>query len=483
MNNTKFLGPNSYPGILQAINNKFMETSSCDTLAGNQLMQECYVKMNESKTPIIELKAFTTEAEKISGSDTTLKEIVDFCRKRVKNGDYNFLINIVKEEHFANLTALNHPSPEATVKAFEDMFNQPSSEIEQGIRNGIFDSMKSNLLVNVKADLKANVVKAQAPAENPNPVNDPAKPIKPAKILNESLIAGNLVTYNPIGVKLENHLNDEMVVLTENNVLSFNRDTQDFVALNESAISDLMIPAPHRRLMTAVSNSAYDPKEETFKLNENWDFELSLQKDGLVSISGAHGPVQIPNENVKDLLLESIQLYVADPTKVQNFNRNKYIADADNFIALMENHSSLVKLDKLVTIKNMHTNEYAILADKSFQQPLVVGSSYGGTQLFESYGELTEILSKNLTESIPNSIAAFFAEPIKVENEKFSARIAERSKLINEQKTLNESLADIARLKGIAEEGSPAMIKLNEQERQFSQLLDVNLQNLAKLKQ
>lgn len=88
-----------------------------------------------------------------------------------------------------------------------------------------------------------------------------------------------------------------------------------------------------------------------------------------------------------------------------------------------------------------------------------------------------------MTESIPNSIAAFFAEPIKVENEKFSARIAERSKLINEQKTLNESLADIARLKGIAEEGSPAMIKLNEQERQFSQLLDVNLQNLAKLKQ
>lgn len=475
MNTSKFLGPNSYPGILEAINKKFMSVTSCETIAGNQLMNDCYTRMNESKTPVIELKAFTTEAEKISGSDTTLKEIVDFCRKQVKGGDFNFLINIIKEEHFANLTALNHPAPEATIKAFEDMFSQPSSEVEQGIRNGIFDSMKSSLLSSVKADLKAEVVKAKTPAENPNPNNDPAKP------LNESMIAGNLITYNPIGIKFENHQNDQMVLLTENNVLSFDRETKDFAVLNESQISALEIPSTHKRLMSAIVGLGYDPTKEIFRLNENWDFDLMLLKDGSVSIGGSHGEKSMKKEDVRDLLLESIKVYSADPLKVENFNRQNFIADADNFIALMENHNSLVKFDKLVTIKNMHTNDYALLADKSFEQPMIIGGSFTGSKMFESYEQLTDTLSAELKSNIPDSIKALFAEPIKREQEKIKLRQVEKIKLLDEQKSLNESITDIARLKGIAEDGSPAMIKLCEQEKQFNSLLDINIANLKKL--
>ena len=112
----------SYSGVLSAIREKMESVKTCETITGNELLGKAYRSLNESTTPILDLKEFTTNAEKVAEDDATLSDIVNFCKSKVKTGDLNFLINLCKEEHFKEMNRMYHPSPESTLESFKLMF-------------------------------------------------------------------------------------------------------------------------------------------------------------------------------------------------------------------------------------------------------------------------------------------------------------------------------------------------------------------------
>ena len=150
------LGKSSYPGIVEAITEK-IRNAQAETLSGSSLLTDMYAALNESQTPIMDLKPFITGGEKIASDDATIADVIDFCKKSITTGDLNFVINLCKEEHFKNMSRMNHPSPKDTVKDIQDVFDEPVSFIEQGIKSGLFDGLQSKLLNSIKNDLGIKV--------------------------------------------------------------------------------------------------------------------------------------------------------------------------------------------------------------------------------------------------------------------------------------------------------------------------------------
>ena len=445
----KLLGENSYPAIVKEIYEKIQNTK-CQTMTGDELCQEIYKRLNESITPMLELKDFTTKAEKIAGDDVTIKELIDFVRKRSVTGDLNFIINLCKEEHFKEMGRLNHPSPAQTIKAIEEKFSEPGSVIEQGIKAGLFDGLKSKLLNKVKSDLGSVEIKK----------------------LNESqtLFNGPLVQYSPVGIKYEDLKNNQVVYLLESEIIGLSRETGKLSALPKNAID---IPEGYGLLINAVNSCAFNPEKDTFGLNENWDFELQLEKNSKVTVNGK----EIQKNQVKNLLLESINLYEQFPEKVQNFNKSAYLKDADNFVMLIENANKLIKFSNLQTLKNLNENSYLIFDKEGVyttNEPKILASKDLKNKLFESYEEMIYT-----AETILHSpIKSLFENHLKNEQLLINNRNKQIVDLSEKQKDIDNAILKVRNLKSFADSDSPAMEKLDEQERILSEELDNNLKDL-----
>ncbi len=447
------LGKNSYSSVVNEIVEK-IQKAEADTLVGNQLLKEVYSKLNESITPLLTLKPFITGAEKIAGDDVKLSELLKFLKKTITgNADLNFLINLVKEEHFSEMTRLGHPSPESTIKDIEDEFDKPGSVIEEGIKSGLFDNLKSTLLNKIKSDIDVKSVDKK--------LNE-----------NQTLFSGSLVKYSPVGLRYEDISNNRIVILTESEVLLFDRIAKQFSKLEES----IVIPENYGRLMQAINGCKYSPETNGFCLNENWDFKLELTSNGETLINDK----PIKKEDIKQLLLESVKVYSNDPLKVTNFNKMEYLHDADNFIALMENHSSLMKLDNLEVIKNLNENSYVIFDKLNIlKTPKLISSSNGNINtLFESYSEMLLVTNDILKTPINN----LFENQLISEQTLINERNNKIVSLNEEQKELNQNISKVRNLKTMAEENSPAIDKLNEQEIILLNKLDVNLTNLNQVR-
>lgn len=442
---------NSYSTIVKEITDK-IRTAKAQTLSGTEFLKNMYQTLNESSniTPMLSLKPFVTGAEKISGDDATIGEIISFIKKRTTGGDLNFIINLAKEEHFAELKRAGHPDPKDTIKDIKDSFDKPASVIEEGVRNGIFDGLKSKLLNQVKVDL-----------------TNTTKP------LNEGLAQLNIntVKYNPIGVKLEVAKEDRIVFLTESDVLNFDRVTKQFSKLTES---EFEIPNGHRLLMTAITTAPYNPEKNSFSLNENWDMKLELSSEGKILLNGTK---EIPKKDIQKLLFESVEAYTLNPGLVNSMgiNRDNYFADADRFITLCENHDKLIKIDNLTVIKNLSESTY-IMFDKNSKVPTILSSSDKNivNYLFESYNSLVNtaknIMGVNLTPLFESQLAS--------ESIKISERNNKIVSLNEEQKSLNEQILKVKNLQGLAEPDSPALDKLNEQYGILDNALQENLKQL-----
>jgi len=445
------LGEKSYPVIVEQINEK-IKNAQCSTLEGNQFLSKMFKTLNESSTPIMDIKPFITGAEKVADDDTTLKEVIDFCKKSITTGDLNFLINLVKEEHFQNLKRMHHPAPEATIKDIKEKFDEPAGVIEQGIRSGLFDNLKSDLLNKIKVDLNIETKK----------LNE-----------SETMFKNSLISYNPVGIKIEDNKTNNIVLLLENAIITYNED-KSFKSLDKSQIS---ISPEQNRLMTAINYCSYNPELNQFSLNENWDFNMVLDSNGDVLIND----IQVKKEHLKDLLLESIQLYKKMPPNEEiskSFNETKYLKDADNFIMLVENQQHLIQFDNLVTIKNLNENEYIILSkDDVFftNNPEIITSSRNyNTKLYESYNLLIEDVNSCLKENISDLF-----EPQLINEKQILQERDNSIKNLNESiSKINHKLKDISNLKNIAEENSPALTKLNEQENMLNKALDKKLNDL-----
>jgi len=442
-----------------------IQKAQTDTLAGAEILKEVYKNLCESKNPILTLKPFVTGAEKIAPDDIKLIELVNFIKKKITgNGDLNFLINLVKEEHFENLTRAGHPSPESTIKEFEDQFNKSSNVIEAGIKAGIFDSMKSSLLDKIKIDLTKK--------EDKMPVT-----IK----LNESsdpTYFQNLVKYSPIGIEFQDIKNNRMIILTESCILQFDYESKKLSVLNESIVGD--IPDSHLKLISAINTAPYSVEKNSFSLNENWDFNLELTETGSVLINNK----EIPSEKVQSLLMESINTYENDPSKYPDFNKMNFLQDADRFISLMENEERLIKLDNIEVIKNLNENSFVMYDKKSVfekNQPEILFSSdkqIPMNKLFESYSELNMDMNKVLG----TNVVGLFESQIQKESESIIENQNKISNLMESQNELNTNITKVKSLISIADPNSPAYDKLNEQYNQLNLRLEENLKNLNECK-
>lgn len=458
-----YLGPNSYPAIVSEIYQKLSAAKS-ESLQSNELIAKTLFQLNESITPMLDLKEFTTNAEVLAKHDATLKDILSFITKNIKSGDLNFLVNMAKEEHFKNLSRTGFPDVRATIEDIKGSFNEPASVIEQTIKNGIFDKLESNLMMDLKSSLVDD-------GEN--------KIIVPETQINESqvLLNGNLIAYNPIGLKMEDPKNNRMLLLTESDVLSFDRESKDFERISNQEILDLEIPDGHKKMMTAIQELVYNPEENSFSLSDAWDFGLTIDANGKLTISKDGKSAEIDKNDLSGLLLESIQSYVA---YTPNIDRNKFLREADNMILLVENHSKLIKIDNLKVIRNLNeSSNYVILQPDSQKQPkLISGKNQQTSQLFESYIDLTNVC----TNLLGQKLTGLFESQIKIEEQFLNEKNQNISDLIEEQNQLNESIREVDDLMKIAEENSPAWKRLDESKQDLIEKLDVNLINLNNYK-
>jgi hypothetical protein len=470
--NTAFLGPNSYPAVVGSIYDALNE-AVCDTTAGNELVREAIQKMNESTTPVLDLKDFTTNAEKVAPNDTKLMDVIDFARKQVKGGDLNCLINIAKEEHIQEQSRTGMPTPEATIKNWEEIMNKPSSVIEEGIKNGLFKGLDSKLYMELE-----NIISEDGKNKSKNKVVAPQDHHE-GNVLNESATllspTGNIAIYAPIGVRMEDPKNNRILMLTENAVLTYDRENETFFSLNESEYKDLNIPDRHRRLMTALQTLPFDAEKQVFSLNESWDFGLSLNDNGGVVLSRNGKSTEMKSEDVPNFLMESIDIYAGENSN-KKFDRVRFAADADNFVMLMENHDRLQRLDKLRTIRNLEDGKYIMVDTRTEMVPVFITSSEG-PKLFESYEELTREGMSVLNESVE----AIFTPHLQREHA-FYKNQKEIIRTLNEsQHEINHLIKKTTKLRDMADEDSPAMDLLNEQDAKLRGGLEKNMKALDRV--
>lgn len=459
MDNKKFLGSKSYPSIVDEIIKK-LQAAQADTLTGTTLLNKVYQKLNESKTPMMDVKEFITQAEAVASDDVSLCDVVKFCKKSATEGDLNYVINLCKEEHMQNLTRSGHPNPEAILKEIESEFSNPASIVEQGIKNGLYDRLNSKLLNTVKTGLN---VKVRGQEEI-------------SKELNESYQEdfGGFCQYVPIGITYEDKTLNKIVVLTESDVLSYNKQHQEFSKLN-----GVKIQPEYVRLMEALNTIPYDPETEMFSLNENWDFSFKMDSNSNMFIGKKDTAFVKPiaADDFKKLLLESIDLYSINPTLVTNFNKTNFLRDADNMIMLMENASQLIKVDKLRVLRSLNENKYVLfdMVDvKTTNNPKVLSINGTKSSQYDSFTALCE----SVKEIISFDCKKLFESEIKAEVTQLNERSSKLVSLNEEQKELNTNIQKVQNMKKIAEVGSPAMDKLNEQERMLNEKLDQNIETI-----
>lgn len=452
-----YLGDKCYSSVIEQIKNKISEGNP-NTLIGTELVNELHKKLNESDniTPMLTIKEFITNAQSIAPDDTKLSDIINFCKKKATTGDLNYIINMCKEEHLENMKRAGHPDPEKTISEIKNYFNQPASVIEKAIHDGIFDCLNSKLLNDVKKSLKIEIV------EQPE---DGHK-------LNEGF--DGYCEYSPIGVLCEIP-NEGVCILCESDILSYNKEHEEFKKLDESLITQ--VPQRHKRLMTAINEASYNPNKMEFTLNEEWDFNLVLNKEGKCFVGlNEDNMKEIDSKNLRKLLLESIHSYQAKGGV--SFNKELYLHDADNIVCLMENHNNIACIDNIKVIRNLNENKYVMIDSNDVfgtNVPKILSINGNQGKTYKSFTELNESIKQTIGFDCVN----LFESEIISENQHLEEKREKLTALMEQQKEINKQIQNVENLKKLADEDSPAMDKLNEQHNILNQALKKNFDDIS----
>ena len=452
-----FLGEKSYISIKDSIIER-LRNAEVGTITGNDMISQLYHRLNESKTPMLDIKEFITNAQEVAKDDVKLLDVLEFCKKQAVTGDLNYIINLCKEEHFANLLRSGHPEPEKTIEDIKKHFNSPASVVEQAIEKGIFDRLNSKLLNDVKTSLNVKV-------------EDRGEQIKK---LDESYqySNGGYARYCPIGTLFEDTENNRIIALCENDILSFDKEKQEYSKLTES----IDLPHEYKRLMESIHSLSYNPETEIFTLNEDWDFIAQIHNDGKCYVGlNENSMKEIDSENMKKLLLESIQEY----RKKNGSNCSEFVKDADNFMMLFENYDNIVKFDNLSVICSLNEGNYCMIDMhdvRATNTPKILSINGKNEKLFESFITLCESVKETVGKDCP--IQMLFESEIKAEHEQLNTRREKISALMEEQKEINANIEKVKNLKSLAESDSPAMDKLNQQHNMLLSKLNENIDSL-----
>ena len=283
--------------------------------------------------------------------------------------------------------------------------------------------------------------------------------------------------YTPIGISMEDLKNNRMLLLTESDVLSFTRETSDYNRIPGEELLELNIPDSHKRMMSAIQELTYNPEDNSFGMQQNWDFNLALTKNGEVKIwkDDLLAAQIIVKADLCDFLMESIDIY---SKSTPNFNKLAFQRDADNLILLNENHHKLIKLDKLKTIRNLNENTYVVIEPTQSKPKVIAGTGITSSKLFESFVSLNE----NCNTILNKKLVGLFESQLITEQQFTQDKFENIQNLQEEQNELNKSISEVNSLLEVAEENSPAQEKLNESKKLLVDKLDLNIINLNNYK-
>ncbi len=462
------LGDNAYSSVVMRIAS-LLENARGETIVGNDFMKKMYVALNESKTPIITIREFLPDGSELSKNDAKLKDVIDFIKKNTEgNVDFNFLINLVKEEHFVNMMKNGHIAPEITVEKIKEEFDKSSGEIVKKINEGIFDDMSSTLLSNIKKVLKPEEPVVKEPQQN----------------LNESaLFKDNFVKYNPIGFMVVGNKGDNMAIV-EGKILQFTGDSLGNIVTKvvDPKDGEVDIRMEHYKLMKAIDSCIYNPETNEFTPKEAWDFLISLNPNGTVKITKEDGEeVDVKPDDVQKLFIESLNVYENDFSLVPNYNRAQYMEDADNFNTLVANAKDLIKFSNIEVVKNLYENNSIMYSDSLHKNtPFILSNGTEDNKVYDSYAKLVE--DCNLKMNAKNLFESIVPEELSREAEVFNSKINRIQKLNENNNNISKEIENINNLKLAAEENSPYMVKLDSMLASLNAKMLKNIEELKQLK-
>jgi hypothetical protein len=504
------LGNNSYDAVVFKIGEIVKNTPEPFTIAGKRLVSNMYKALNESETPILTLKPFISEGQKFASQDATISDLLEKIDTNIKNNvDLNFLINVCKEEHFRNMSRSGHPDPKKTVEHIKSEFDKVSNDVEKKIAEGIFDDLQSTLLGTLKKELgfseneptensdtkQPQVVKAtvaqdvaqQTPVQQKTQQQKQVGEIDSTEELNESQIYNSqYVKFAPVGFIAP--ISGANYCFVENQICKVDTHPVDNSLELNPVDTPPNISGEFERMAEALSSLSYDPETEVFTTEANWDFKISLNNDGTLTVMGSDGVERpIDPDQVSGLFIESMNLYASDPEKYPDYDEETYTRDADNFNILANNWDMLIKLDNLRVVKDMYKlNESVMFDTKYLDRHLTYGkprlmywSNPAPAPIFESYRDMANTCNNFFGTS--NLFESILETPLKAEQEMIN-KIHENIAVANEkQHALNSELIKIDQLKMAAEKNSPAMLRLDEMEQKFKELLNDNILELRDL--
>lgn len=472
-----------YNKVVSNIKNYILKNSEVDTVEGQRFLNENINKLFESKTPILDLKEFKTNAQQVAPHDAKLMDILKFVNKNVKNSpSLNVLLNIAKEEHLQNTGRTNEPANDEVLEKLKDYWTAGDSEIEQAIKNGIFDQLKSNLIMNLKSDMIPD-------SKNTRIVHVPEE--APVSKLLEAI--QDLAVYTPVGVMWDDNENNQKLAFIGEDIFEISQEseTEQITYNYKSPDSVGLIPDNLRRFKEAYSELSFDSVKQIFRpASDKWDFDIHIE----------NGDVFITNPTVEDNTFESIMIEDISEVRelfVETLNllelsetlTEQDLAllrrDADNFVIVAMNWKKLYAFDDLLQIQSLNENQMVIIPAAIMEgngtKQILVGTNQKKTEEYKSWQELVNNINRNIGLKTENSVNKIFESKLSNEINQNIEKVNKINQLKNQQQQLNQDIQSKQNLLKIADPNSPAQEKLQSELDKLNSDLDINLQELDML--
>lgn len=473
-----------YNTVVSNIKNHILANSVLSTPEGQRFFDENITQIFESKTPLLDLREFKTNAQQVASHDPKLMDILKFVNKNVKNSpSLNVLLNLAKEEHLQNTNRANHPEDDETLAALKNYWSAGDSEIEQGIKNGTFDSLKSNLMMNLRSDFVPD-------SKGTKIVNVPQQ--APLSKLMESI--QDLQVFSPIGVLWDDTQQNQKYAFIEDDVFQVSQDGDNILyqSVNPERIQN--IPSSLTRFTQAFKELAYNP--QTLKFTPalaDWDFTIEINETGEIILkesdlySETEAQTTVELDDVKSLFVETLELF-----KTSGIVAEKIAAlqrDADNFVIVALNYKKLFLFDDLIQIQSLNENTYAIvpgdtlkLTSEDKQEAsnvsIISGTVDKTTTQYKSYQELVNAINRNIGLKTENSVTQLYESVLSTEYNKNFDRQSQIGALKEQQSSLNLQIQSKNNLLKLADENSPAQQKLQQELDLLNTDLDKNLTDM-----
>lgn len=451
---------NTYLQVIKDIKQKFEETILNESLSfeTKNFVDKTLKVINESATPMMEIRRFYNNAENISDK-STLSELMKFITKHTKSGNLNYIINLAKEEHIEKLRLSKHPLPEQTLKDI-DFSENDNNVIISNLKKGLYDSIESDIIDELKERFLTDSFK-----KSRNIITKDANDIT----LNES----SLQFYSPIGIRYEDVTNNRLILLTESLLLSYNRDNDKYGILH---IEDVTIPQNHLKLVDAINQLNYDLEDNSFSPAMHWDFNAVVDSFGdIVVWKDVNNKKKIDYNTFRELFKESLINSKNSP------NYEMLVRDADNMCMICENFGKLTKIDTLKVVRNLSENSKYIIKTIFDNPTIICGVKNGvieGEQKFIGYSQLNESLSKSLNTDTTKLFENQISKEIIFEKDKQSGI----DKLYEKQKEIEKDLKNTKNLLSVAEPDSEAFKSLNESIEMLETKLTTNINDIKEIK-